>query len=290
MGTLQLCQNRTGNKLRVIRSVPDLLGDEYRHGKRWLINKSSKLTSTEVVWERANWPCEAGEFFKGMPDKARNAFAAIASRFQCPGATVLICEEQAPSSLLILLDGKVKISMNSFDGRRFLLGVASVGDTLGLTSVVSGIRSEIRAEAMYPCTFASLRREDFLKFMIRHPATWQNVGQELGQQYAQACERLRMFGLTSSAKSRLASLLLEWCRDSHRTASGTQAWCVLTHGEIGECIGTSRETVTRLLMDFKNRGLAELRGTILIIPSRVALANYAAIESFPESQEPIDCA
>jgi CRP/FNR family transcriptional regulator len=64
---------------------------------------------------------------------------------------------------------------------------------------------------------------------------------------------------------------------------------VLTHGEIGECIGTSRETVTRNLMDFKNHGLAELRGTLLNIPSRIALANYAAIESVPDSQEPTGC-
>jgi CRP/FNR family transcriptional regulator len=221
-----------------------------------------------------------------MSVEAKNAFGALGSQFQCPGATVLISEEQEPSNLLILLDGKVKISMNSFDGRRFLLGIAGVGDMLGLTSVVSGIRSEIRAEAMYPCTFASLRRQDFLDFLMRHPGVWKNVGRELGLHYAQTCERLRMFGLTSSAKSRLASLLLEWCRGGRQTASGIQAWCVLTHGEIGECIGTSRETVTRNLTDFKSNGVAELRGTILTVPSRVALASYAALESIPDWQGP----
>ena len=289
MRTIQLIQSQTGKKLRTNCSAIECLGEKHRNGRRWLFNKSPILASAEMVWEGANWPSESGEFFKGMSVDARSAFGALASYFHCPGATVLISEEQEPSNLLVLLDGKVKISMNSFDGRRFLLGVAGAGDLLGLTSVVSGIRSETRAEAMYPCTFASLRRQDFLDFLMRYPATWQNVGRELGLHNAQACARLRMFGLTSSAKSRLASLLLGWCRDGRQTASGIQAWCVLTHGEIGECIGTSRETVTRNLMDFKNHGLAELRGTLLNIPSRIALANYAAIESVPDSQEPTGC-
>ena len=286
MRTLQLVHSQTGKKLRTNRGARDHINERRRNGRSGLFKNSSRLACTEVVWEGANWSCELGKFFKGMSAESRAAFVALAFHFQCPGATVLISEEDEPSNLLILLDGKVKISMNSFDGRRFLLGVAGAGDILGLTSVVSGIRSEIRAEAMYPCTFASLRRQDFL---MRNPATWQNVGRELGLHCAQTCERLRLFGLTSSTKSRLASLLLEWCRDGCQTASGIQAWCVLTHEEIGECIGTSRETVTRNLMDFKNRGLAELHGTVLSIPSRMALAKYAAIESVPDSQEPAGC-
>jgi CRP/FNR family transcriptional regulator len=61
---------------------------------------------------------------------------------------------------------------------------------------------------------------------------------------------------------------------------------VLTHEEIGECIGASRETVTRYLTDFRKHGLMEMRGTILIIPSRSALAIYAGFESMPDPREP----
>jgi CRP/FNR family transcriptional regulator len=93
-----------------------------------------------------------------------------------------------------------------------------------------------------------------------------------------------MFGLMTSVKSRLACLLLEWCREGRQTESGTQICCVLTHGEIGECIGASRETVTRYLKDLKNRGLMELRGTLLIIPSRGALAIHAGVESMPDPE------
>src|SRR5579864_6685646 len=99
-------------------------------------------------------------------------------------------------------------------------------------------------------------------------------------------ERLRVFGLTGSVKSRLAGLLLEWCKDARRTKSGTQLLCVLTHQEIGECIGASRETITRLLSDLKNRGLLELHGTMLTIPSCIALARHAGLSSVPYPNEP----
>jgi hypothetical protein len=46
-------------------------------------------------------------------------------------------------------------------------------------------------EAIHPCKFASLRCEDFLKILMRHPDTWKNVRRDLGQYYAQTCEELR---------------------------------------------------------------------------------------------------
>jgi CRP/FNR family transcriptional regulator len=49
----------------------------------------------------------------------------------------------------------------------------------------------------------------------------------------------------------------------------------MTHEEIGEFIGASRETVTRTLSIFKNRHLVAQHGCTLTIPSRVALESYA---------------
>ena len=76
----------------------------------------------------------------------------IATHFHCPASTVLIREEQVSSCVMLVIAGKVKLSMNSFDGRRFLLGVADAGDMVGLASTVSGDPSGIMAETMYPCT------------------------------------------------------------------------------------------------------------------------------------------
>ncbi len=118
-------------------------------------------------------------FFKDLSADAQSDFASLATHFHCPGSTVLISEAQEPSSILFLLEGEVNISMNSYDGRRLLLGVAGPGDTLGLTSAISGDSSEICAEAMYPCRIASLQRQDFLGFLLRHPSASQNVARRV---------------------------------------------------------------------------------------------------------------
>ena len=84
-------------------------------------------------------------------------------------------------------------------------------------------------------------------------------------------------GIGSTAPAKLARLLLELCGGAQQAERGAQVRLTLTHGEIGECIGTSRETVTRTLSDFKSRHLLDFRGSTLMIHNRMALASYAEV-------------
>ena len=89
--------------------------------------------------------------------------------------TVLFTEEQAPSQILFLLTGQVKLSMNSSAGRRMILGIANPGETLGLASALSDSTYDVTAETICPCRVAALCRNHFLEFLTRHPAhtrTW----------------------------------------------------------------------------------------------------------------------
>ena len=222
-----------------------------------------------------------GDFFGGLSIQARRDFELLATRVQCPSTKVLIMEEQKPFNVLFLLEGEVSISMH---GTQFLFGVAGAGDILGLPSVISGDCSEITAVARHPCKIASLHRQDFLDFLMRHPSASQHIALELSRLYSRACERLRILGLTTTVQARLAHLMLEWCRDGLRTETGTQILFVLKHEEIGACIGASRESISRALTDFKNRDLVRVHGSTLIVPSCTALAIYAGIDSIPDQQ------
>jgi CRP/FNR family transcriptional regulator len=216
---------------------------------------------------------------------ARRDFEFLATRVQCFPARVLIAEDQKPLNIPFLLEGEVSISMTSLNGRQFLLGVAGAGEILGLASAVSGDCSEIRAVARHPCQIALLRRQDFLDFLGRHPPASSYIALELSLLCRRISERLRIFGLTTSVRARLASLLLEWCRDGRQTKNGTQIRVGLTHGEIGDCIGSSRESITRTLTDFRSQDLVTVHGSTLIVPSRSALAVYAGIDSTPDRHD-----
>ena len=97
----------------------------------------------------------------------------------------------------------------------------------------------------------------------------------MGLYYKRACDQMRLLGFQLSARTKLALLLLEWCDASQRRERGARIHCSLTHGEIGQYIGVGRETVSRILSDFRNRELVEQRGATLVISSLRALEIYA---------------
>ncbi len=218
-----------------------------------------------------------GECIELLSPQAQSEFESLKTLFGCPANTVLFIEEQAPDNILFLLAGQVKLSMNSNSGRRQILGIAHPGETLGLASALSGARYDITAESLSPCRIAKLSRENFIGFLTRHPSAYKNVARELCLDCARACEQVRRLGLAVTAPAKLARLLLEWCSAGQTTERGTRLFCSLTHGEIGEYIGASRETVTRIFSDFKCQELLESRGSTLIISNRRALEIYAGI-------------
>jgi CRP/FNR family transcriptional regulator, cyclic AMP receptor protein len=225
---------------------------------------------------KANW--RAGEFFKFLPPEAIGDFESLTVPFCCTGNTALFAEEQEPSRILFLLEGTVKLSLNSITGGRLIIGMAGPGEILGLTSAVTGFPYDVTAETQFPCKIAPIPRQSFLDFLIRYPVACLNVARQLCLDHKRACEQLHRLGLTSTAPRKLARLLLEWCPIGENDERDTRLHCSLTHEEIGEHIGVSRETVTRTLNDFKNQGLLAQRGSILIVPNRRLLEIFAAID------------
>lgn len=212
--------------------------------------------------------CEASktsQFFKSLLLEALSDFESLASFMYVPANTALFVEEQPCGEVFLLLDGQVKLSMNSSDGKRLILRIAKAGEALGLACAFTGNPYEMTAEAVYPCYVAATRREDFLRLLLRYPSAFQGAARELALYYDEACLRLRTIGVTPSVTKKLARLLLEWSANGQRTEHGTRVHITLTRGEIGECIGTSRETVTRILGDFQRRQIVDLRGSFLTV-------------------------
>jgi len=286
MRDFSLIQGSTNRKFHFGRSATDSLHNGARTVRGGSLHAFPSRTASDEAWPGTRQLYRNGEFFRQNSDAALLDFASISDRFSCPGGTLILREGEKPASVLLLLEGKVKLSLNSIDGQRLIIGFASPGEILGLTSVVSGLLYEITAEAQFPCKISSLPRQSFLDFLLRSPVACQNVTRQLSLDYTRNLEQLRMLGLTSSAAAKLAKLLLDWCAESSRTLRGTQIQCSFTHGEIGELIGASRETISRCMNDFKRRGLVAQRGTALLVPDCAALAAYAGISVTPAPGEP----
>ena len=183
----------------------------------------------------------------------------------------LFFENEAARGVFLVCSGQVKLSVSSKGGKTLTLRIARPGDILGLSAAMSGIPYEVSAETLHPSQVVFIRREDFLRFVNRFPEVYQAVIRQLNSQYADACEQLRTVGLSTTAHEKLARLFLHWSSEEKPTPEGAKIKVPLTHEQIAECIGTTRETITRTLSDFKNRHLVMFKGTTVMIPSRSAL-------------------
>jgi CRP/FNR family cyclic AMP-dependent transcriptional regulator len=233
------------------------------------------MRSTRKADQSKFRPPKAGEFFSFLPTGALKEFQAAVSLVCYPAHKVLFSEQQEASRILILVEGSAKISVNSRDGTRLILWIAKPLELLGLTSVLSGNGYEVTAETVQPCRIASIRRQKFLDFLMRHPAAYQGIVCELTVEMNRACEQMRIMGLSPSASVKLAWLLLEWSAGGRATAHGTSVSISLTHEEMGECIGVTRETVSRAMTDLRQRRLIHMHGAAITITSRFALESFA---------------
>jgi CRP/FNR family transcriptional regulator, cyclic AMP receptor protein len=234
-------------------------------------------TIRETTTSFRNQAQRPGEFFKNLSPAALRDLESMEFPTPYQPGMLLFSEKSTPAGIFIVVSGEVKLSINSSDGKRLILSIAKAGEVLGLSSALSGLPSEMTAEVLYPSRIAIIERDQFLAFMSRHPEVYQVVTQELSLQYKVACEQLRTVALSGSAPEKLARLLLDWSESGQKTEAGMRFRFSLTHEEIGEFIGASRETVTRTLSTFKSRHLVAFHGSILEIPSRVALENLAGV-------------
>jgi CRP/FNR family transcriptional regulator, cyclic AMP receptor protein len=234
------------------------------------------MASTHKTDRGETRPHRVGEFFRSLSSDALRELQAYVSLVCYPANTVLFEEQREANSILILVEGCAKISVNSSDGKRLILWIARPMELLGLTSVLRGSCHEVTAETLHPCRIASIRRQEFLDFLVRYPAVYQGVARELSVEMSRVREQMRIMGLSSSASIKLAWLLLEWSADGGRTTGQETSVSVpLTHEEMGECIGVTRETVCRAMADLRQRRLINQDGSALIITNRFALESFA---------------
>ncbi|MFZ0743043.1 MAG: Crp/Fnr family transcriptional regulator [Terracidiphilus sp.] len=227
------------------------------------------VTGSSIQVERT------GEFFSKLSPAAFKDLAMLQYPSSYAANVIVFSEKEEARGVFVVLEGEVKLSINSSDGRRLSLSIARKGDILGLSSALTGSPYEMTAETLYPSKIAPIGRRDFLNFVAKYPEVYQTLMEELSRQYSMACVQLRTVGLASTVPEKLARLLLEWSETGQTTERGTRFRFSLTHEEIGEFIGASRETVTRTLSVFKSRQLVAFHGSMLTIPSRNALETFA---------------
>jgi CRP/FNR family cyclic AMP-dependent transcriptional regulator len=216
-------------------------------------------------------------FFCRLPEKAMQEWDQIKHVTTYPQGALLFMEGEAARGVHILCQGRVKLLTTNAEGKTFILKIAQPGQVFGLNSIVTGRPHEVTVETMQPCQVAYVSKEDFLRFMKENGEACLRVVQQLGQECHSAYEVIRSLGLASSVSEKLAKFLVGWSADGRESDGAVRVKLALTHEELSQLIGCSRESVTRTLSDFKRQRLVELNGATLLVWDRAGLEMLAAV-------------
>jgi CRP/FNR family transcriptional regulator, cyclic AMP receptor protein len=215
-------------------------------------------------------PMREEYLFCNLPPAAVQKLNEIRSSATYPKSAMLFIEGQQPRGVFVLCTGKAKLSTSSSEGKTVITKISEAGDVLGLSATISNRPYEVTAEMIEPGQANFITRDALLQFMREYGQVAVRVAEQLSRNYYTAYEGIRTLGLTNSPSERFAKLLLEWSA-APSNGGPVQVKLTLTHEEIAEIIGTTRETVSRLFSQFKKKQLLQLKGATLIIRDRGAL-------------------
>jgi CRP/FNR family cyclic AMP-dependent transcriptional regulator len=185
-----------------------------------------------------------------------------------PAGALLFVEGQTPRGVFVLCSGKVKLYTTSKEGKVLILKLAEAGEVVGLSAAISGTNYEVTAETAVPSQLDFIGRQDFMTILQKHSEVGVHAALSLSREFQGAYRDIHDLVL--------ARLLLSSCAPPVlRESEELRLRSVMTHEEMAQRIGSSRETVTRLLSDLKKKRLIRLEGANLVIRNRSGLEALA---------------
>jgi CRP/FNR family cyclic AMP-dependent transcriptional regulator len=213
--------------------------------------------------------------FSGLTEQTVTALAKVSSSTEFDAEELVYSEGDPAAGMYLVLSGRVKLVVSSADGKALILRILGPGEVFGLSAAFLNRPEETSAETLERSTVSTVRRPDLVRLMERHGDLAMKLARELSLEYAGLCEEMSNLGLQRSAMSRLAKLIVSWTEGITIGREPVQLDCAHTHEVMAQMIGTSRETVTRLLHQLRHQKIAVIKDEILTINNYPALSALA---------------
>ena len=203
--------------------------------------------------------------FSGVSTEILESIASLLIERRFPKHKTIV-EEGAPGDYMyIISEGRVKVTKLSGDGREKILELLDVGDFFGEMSLFDDAPRSASVKAMSDVRIMALARNDFLRLLSSSPGLALSVIQELTRRLRQVDEQASSLSF-QRVKERTMGLLVRLAKEAS-SHEGRRKTPVLTHQQIADMIGTSRETVTRAVKGLKDEGWLEQEGKRYLVPA-----------------------
>lgn len=203
--------------------------------------------------------------FSELSDDDLREIVKLAVRQVYKKDNMILIEEEIGSTMFIILDGRVKISRISDDGREVILSILSEGDFFGEMSILDGQNRSANVVTLDDSKIMVIRREDFLQMLHDYPQIAINLLKELAQRLRRSDAQIKSLSL-QNATGKVASTLLRIADDSGKIHLGqVEIPRLPPQQDLANMAGTSRETISRVLKSLTKQGHLKKEGSRLII-------------------------
>ncbi len=177
--------------------------------------------------------------------------------------------EDTSEVLFLIKKGRVQLYRISPDGKKLVIGTVGPGTVFGEMALIGQGMQNTFAEAVEECVLCVMSRDDVERLLVTKPKVALRIFEALGRRLREAEGRLEEIAF-KGIPARLASLLLQLAEEQ-----GGDSIVGLTHQDLGEQIGTYRETTTQTLNSFKAEGLLDIGRKRITILDREGLQRIA---------------
>lgn len=230
------------------------------------------------------WFVKSYDFLRELDDSCRNDLIALGSQLQVSKDQLLFNAGSISDNVYILLEGRVKIFELTPEGREIILWFCFPGETFGMAEIVQRSRRTVYAQACTDVKVLRIEHDEFIRFLKQNPEVSLKVIELLSS-------RLRELGdimsnlVSDDVRSRVFKLLTRLAaRYGIETSQEVRLNISLTHQEMADMIGTTRQSVTTVLNSLKRENFLRVENKVIYLKNDAwagMIAQYSHLTSIP---------
>ncbi len=213
------------------------------------------------------WYISTNKIFYDLPEKDKSEMASMMTMRNIKKKGFVYTEGDRADTLYILKEGRIKITHLAEDGRELTIDIIEPGDIFGELTLAGEEERETSAEALADSFICTISRKNFEAFLSMRPNLSLTITKWMGLRLRRIENRFENL-IFQDVRTRLTTLLKDLAEKYGEDIEGGRKIAIkLSHQELANLIGATRETVTLELNNMKRRGDIVMEGREFVLPS-----------------------
>lgn len=214
--------------------------------------------------------------FSGLSGEDLEALAAIVSRRKYDRAETLFLQGDPGEEFLVLIEGSVKVELMNQDGKELTLTILKPFQFLGELALLDDVPRSATVVAMEKSEFLTINKKDFARVVDSYPKMCIPMLRQLTKRVRVLTEDIASMAFMDSY-SRVTRKILSLADEMGEEQEDGTTFIPqsLTHQQLANLVGTTRETVTKILNEMKDHNLISIRRHRITVHDAEELASRA---------------